>query len=75
MMPALSFPTGGQWASVVAAKPLIWGEGFSPQWRERCLEAEALQQNGVPVFTMISPLGAGISYAGPDSWKVGRTAA
>lgn len=36
---------------------------------------EALQQNGVPVFAMISPLGAGISYLGPDNWKVGRTAA
>ena len=36
---------------------------------------EALQKNGVPVFAMISPLGAGISYVGPDNWKVGRTAA
>lgn len=36
---------------------------------------EALQQTGVPVFAMISPLGAGISYLGPDNWKVGRTAA
>lgn len=36
---------------------------------------EALQQKGVPVFAMISPLGAGISYVGPDNWKAGRTAA
>ena len=36
---------------------------------------ENLQQKGVPVFAMISPLGAGISYLGPDNWKVGRTAA
>lgn len=36
---------------------------------------EGLQQSGVPVFAMISPLGAGISYVGPDNWKVGRTAA
>lgn len=34
---------------------------------------ETLQQDGVPVFAMISPLGAG--YVGPDNWKVGRTAA
>jgi LacI family transcriptional regulator len=36
---------------------------------------EALQQKGVPVFAMISPLGIGISYVGPDNWKAGRTAA
>lgn len=36
---------------------------------------ENLQQSGVPVFAMISPLGAGVSYLGPDNWKVGRTAA
>lgn len=36
---------------------------------------DSLQQKGVPVFAMISPLGAGISYLGPDNWKVGRTAA
>lgn len=36
---------------------------------------EQLQQRGVPVFAMISPLGGGYSYIGPDNWKAGRTAA
>lgn len=36
---------------------------------------ETLKQCGVPVVAMISPLGPGISYVGPDNWKAGRMAA
>jgi len=38
---------------------------------------ETLQQRGVPVFALISPLGAtgNVHYVGLDNWKVGRTAA
>jgi LacI family transcriptional regulator len=38
---------------------------------------DTLQQRGVPVFAMISPLAAtgDVHYVGLDNWKVGRTAA